>query len=84
MNWEASDLEAAWKRFDMHVNFVFDGPLKAKTKEEVCIFDDLGWGERKDNLRDQGAVSLTYLSILREGFMPFFSAILSYGKSISP
>jgi len=29
---------------------------------------------------DQGAVSLTYLSILKEGFTPFFSATLSYGK----
>jgi len=30
----------------------------------------------------QGAVSLTYLSILKEGFTPIFSAILSYGKSV--
>jgi len=27
-----------------------------------------------------GAVSLTYLSILKEGFTPIFSATLSYGK----
>ena len=33
----------------------------------------------------QGAVSLTYLSILKEGFTPIFSATLSYGrKSVSP
>jgi len=31
-----------------------------------------------------GAVSLTYLSLLREGFTPIFSATLSYGKSVSP
>jgi len=31
----------------------------------------------------QGAVSLTYLSILKEGFTPIFSATLSYGKSVS-
>jgi len=30
------------------------------------------------------AVSLTYLSILREGFTPIFSATLSYEKSVSP
>jgi len=28
----------------------------------------------------QGAVSLTYLSILKEGFTPIFSATLSYEK----
>ena len=33
---------------------------------------------------DQGVVSLTYLSILEEGFTPIFSATLSYGKSVSP
>ena len=37
----------------------------------------MGW-------RDPGAVSLTYLSILKEGFKPIFSATLSYGKSDSP
>jgi len=31
-----------------------------------------------------GAVSLTYLSILKEGFTPIFSATQSYGKSVSP
>ena len=32
-----------------------------------------------------GAVSLTYLSILKRGFTPIFSATLSYGKmSVSP
>jgi len=33
---------------------------------------------------DLGAVSLTHLSILQEGFMPIFSATLSFGKSVSP
>jgi len=33
----------------------------------------------------QGAVSLTFLSLLREGFTPIFSATLSYGrKNVSP
>ena len=31
-------------------------------------------------VEDQAAVSLTYLSILKEGFTPIFSATLSYGK----
>ena len=33
---------------------------------------------------DLGAVSLTNLSILKEGFTPIFSPTLSYGKSVSP
>jgi len=35
-------------------------------------------------LKNLGAVSLTYLSILKEGFTPVFSATLSNGKSVSP
>jgi len=31
-----------------------------------------------------GAVSLTYLSSLKEGFTPIFSATQSYGKRVSP
>jgi len=31
-----------------------------------------------------GAVSLTYLIILKKGFTPILSATLSYGKSVSP
>jgi len=38
----------------------------------------------KKDAKDLGAVSLTYLSILKEGFTPMFSATLSYGKSVSP
>jgi len=32
-------------------------------------------------VNDKGAVSLTYLSILKEGFTPIFSATLSNGKA---
>jgi len=36
-------------------------------------------------MTNQGAVSLTFLSLLREGFTPIFCATLSYGrKSVSP
>jgi len=38
----------------------------------------------KQHGKQQGAVSLTPLSILKEGFTPIFSATLSYGKSVSP
>ena len=38
MNWDAPDLESAWKRFVTHADFVFNGPLKEKGKEEKCAY----------------------------------------------
>ena len=40
--------------------------------------------ENHRHIRGQAPISLTYLSILRQGFTPIFSATLSYGKSLSP
>jgi len=68
MNWEASDLESAWKRFVVHVNFVFDGPLKKKTEEEKCAYLMIWVGEKGRTLfetwtltADERKVLKTYL-----------------------
>jgi len=56
------------------------------------IFGFIIWGkllhtsyqlEYRNLWETQGASSLTFLSIHKEGFMPIFSATLSYGKSVS-
>jgi len=53
---------------------------KSPNTEEYSIYLWV-WNVRKQTRRKhQGAVSLTYLSILKEGFTPIFSATLSYGK----
>jgi len=62
----------------------FEGPwgsekiLKGRGKELVVLGIPPIFG------KDPGVVSLTYLSILKKGFKPIFSATLNYGKSVSP
>ena len=46
MDWEATDLEASWKRFMDHARFVFNGPLKKKTEEEKCAYLMIWVGEK--------------------------------------
>ncbi|MCG8047630.1 MAG: RNase H-like domain-containing protein [Candidatus Thiodiazotropha endolucinida] len=46
MDWDKHDLEQSWKSFKQHVQFMFDGPLKAKDEEEKCAFLMLWVGEK--------------------------------------
>ena len=38
LNWEAGDLRKAWRTFQTHVEFMFNGPLKSKSEEEKCNY----------------------------------------------
>ena len=38
MNWGASDLDREWKRFRMHCQFTFDGPLANKTEVQKVSY----------------------------------------------
>ena len=46
MDWESSNLPEAWKKFQQHVELVFNGPLKAKTEEVKCTYLLLWVGEK--------------------------------------
>lgn len=37
MDWSAEDLEAEWKAFKQHVDFMFTGPLKGKSEVENAV-----------------------------------------------
>ena len=50
MNWEANDLETSWKSFQQHAEFVFSGPLKAKTEVEKCSYLMIWVGEKGRNI----------------------------------
>ena len=50
IDWESRDLESAWKRFQVHVNFMFSGPLQDKTEEERCSYLMLWVGEKGRNI----------------------------------
>jgi len=46
LDWESGDLPTAWKTFRQHVQFTFDGPLKAKNEETKCNYLMLWVGDK--------------------------------------
>ena len=38
MNWDASNLAEEWKKIKLHVELIFKGPLKSKSKEEQVSY----------------------------------------------
>ena len=50
MDWDAKDLALAFKAFKEHCNFMFGGPLKAKSEEEKCNYLMLWTGEKGRNI----------------------------------
>lgn len=50
MDWDAKDLDTAFKSFKEHCNFMFGGPLKAKSDEEKCNYLMLWVGVKGRNI----------------------------------
>ena len=46
MDWESKDLNAAFKRFKEHAEFMFKGPLSSKTEEVKCNYLMLWVGDK--------------------------------------
>ena len=46
LNWESNDLHGAWKSFQTHCSFMFQGPLKDKSEEEKCAYLMIWLGEK--------------------------------------
>ena len=46
MDWEAQDLDSAWKTFKQHAYFMFSGPLKEKSEPEQYLYLMLWVGEK--------------------------------------
>ena len=46
MDWEASNLPEAWRRFQQTTELMFKGPLRRKTEEEKCSYLLLWIGEK--------------------------------------
>ena len=38
LNWDSADLPGAYKSFETHCRFMFEGPLKAKSEAEKCAY----------------------------------------------
>ena len=50
MDWDAKDLDTAFKSFKEHCDFMFGGPLKAKSDEEKCNYLMLWVGVKGRNI----------------------------------
>ncbi|XP_056880704.1 uncharacterized protein LOC130521067 isoform X1 [Takifugu flavidus] len=46
MDWDASNLPEAWRKFKLHVNLMFSGPFKEKSEEEKCSYLLLWIGDK--------------------------------------
>ena len=46
MNWEATHLSEAWKKFNQHVELIFQGLLKSKSKSYLLFWV----GEKEKNV----------------------------------
>nr|XP_049581908.1 cartilage intermediate layer protein 1-like [Syngnathus scovelli] len=46
MDWDASNLPEAWRKFKLHVSLMFSGPFKAKEEEERCSYLLLWVGDK--------------------------------------
>ena len=57
MDWDAKDLPLAFKAFKKHCNFMFGGPLKAKSEEEKCNYLMFWTGEKGRNIYSTWALS---------------------------
>lgn len=65
MNWESQDLEAAWKRFITHANFVFEGPLKQREEAEKCAYLMIWVGEKGRTIYETWGLSEDQKKVLK-------------------
>ena len=46
MDWEAENLPERWRRFQQHVELIFNGPLSSKKEEKKCSYLLIWCGEK--------------------------------------
>ena len=46
IDWEASNLPEAWRKFKLHVDLMFSGPFKEKGEDEKCSYLLLWVGDK--------------------------------------
>ena len=72
------DLESAWRRFEVHVDFMFPGPLKEKSEEERCSYLMLWVGEKGRNIFSTGTIKAG-----KEKLATYFNGFKEYVKPMS-
>ena len=79
-NWDSADLVGEWKAFRQHVEFMFKGPLRAKTEEERCCYLMLWVGEKGRRIFSAWNMTDTQQKVL-QGSRPTYNPIKpNFGK----
>ena len=73
MDWEAKDLDNAFKSFREHCEFMFGGPLQAKSEEEKCNYLMLWAGEKGRSIYSTWNLNADQKKLLEEHFKRFKS-----------
>ena len=71
MDWEAKDLDTAYKSFKEHCEFMFGGPLKSKSEEEKCNYLMLWAGEKGRSIYSTWNLTVDQKKLLEEHFKRF-------------
>ena len=66
MDWEAKDLDNAFKSFREHCEFMFGGPLQAKSEEEKCNYLMLWAGEKGRSIYSTWNLTADQKKVLEE------------------
>ena len=66
LNWDSADLPGAYKSFETHCRFMFEGPLKAKSEAEKCAYLMIWLGNKERTyLCDHTNVELVKINLTR-------------------
>ncbi len=65
MNWEATNLPEAWRKFQHHAELMFSGPLKKKGEDEKCSYLLLWVGEKGRDIFNTWTLFADEVNILK-------------------
>ncbi len=71
MNWEATNLPEAWRKFQQHTELMFSGPLKKKGEDEKCSYLLLWVGEKGRDIFNTWTLSADEAKILKSYYDRF-------------
>ncbi len=71
MNWEATNLPEAWRKFQQHAELMFSGPLKKKGEDEKFSYLLLWVGEKGRDIFNTWTLSADEAKILKSYYDRF-------------
>lgn len=71
MNWEATNLPEAWRKFQQHAELMFSGPLKKKGEDEKCSYLLLWVGEKGRDIFNTWSLSADEAKVLKSYYDRF-------------